>query len=574
MSNANIAFLTGLLNGGLDQYKLNRTWKRDDDFRKAIMDAVKAPVAGDQGAPPAQAQASPSDRESILREFSDGQPQPQQQQQQQQPNSAASVGNWGVETNIQVPPPSQQLAQLPPQQAAPTQAPVGNAPEQATTAPVTQSRLPSYELPPGSIISRQEPVAIAGVAAAREAIARQDAAAPAPSVAEQVRLPAAALGDGGGGVAGQGFQNAIDKTDSRGLQEVDRLKKFAYAAAVKGDMQAAYQFVQEAQNRQYAHEDLKYAVGVANDPAGKEAQKLIKMIGGAGLPGTTVVTDPDTGVATVKLQQPDGSTKDIVLKGSTLMRTAVAYCKAMRGDPSALADLAAVDKDYAAQALASWQFNTHMAQVNNSAANIKSSIDYRNKRAAAQDSRLDAQDRQADAKQKQEAALRSATAALSANPNDRAAIQNFYIAGGKASDAAHLSGATKENSGGDKYQVQVDAVRKALSSPQLDAQGKPVMNLMTGTPNMVPDLAREKRLVGFMNAAGIKNTNEGLLKFQQAEDVLKGVQPKYIEALAANPNAKLPSGKTVAQALDEQYQTPGLSALALAMRQEQSASRR
>jgi len=62
MSNANIAFLTGLLNGGLDQYKLNRTWKREDD----------------------------------------------------------------------------------------------NAPEQATTAPVAQSRLPSYTLPLGLIISRQE----------------------------------------------------------------------------------------------------------------------------------------------------------------------------------------------------------------------------------------------------------------------------------------------------------------------------------------------------------------------------------------------------------------------------------
>jgi len=433
MSNAGIAFLAGLLHGGLDQYKTNRKWKQEDELRQAFMDAVND-GGGDQGAQAAPAQGG-SSRQSILQEFGAGQQQaPQQPQQQQQfSNPSASVGNYGVDTGIPSPELYQKIAQAARPQAAPQ-----TATAQATATPVAQSTLTPTALPPvSSMIAQSEPSAIAGVQAARDAMAMEDASAPAPTVAEQVARSAATLGGSGSGVAGQGIGDLMKGAESRGRKEDDQLKKFAIAAALKGDLHSALQITQEVKNRQYARDDLKYAVGVANDPTGEDARKLVKMIGGAGIPGTTVVTDPDTGIATLQLQQPDGSTKDISLKGSTMMRTAVAYRKAQRGDPSALADLAAVDKDFASQALAGWQFNTHLTQLNNSAANIKSNIGYRDQRAAAEDRRygqqerrLDVQQQKMDSKDAQDAERRAAAAELVKDPTNPALRARYAAAGG------------------------------------------------------------------------------------------------------------------------------------------------
>jgi len=452
MSNAGVAFLAGLLHGGLDQYKTNRKWAKEDEQEGLLNDLAKAMSGGsksgsgdgNQVAQAAPAQGDGSSRNSILQEFGAGQQQaPQQPQQQQQfSNPSASVGSYGVDTGIPSPELYQKIAQAAQPQAAPQ-----NDPAQATATPVAQSTLTTTALPPvSSMIAQPEPRAIAGVQAARDAIAMEDAGAPAPTVAEQVARSGATLGGTGGGVAGRGVADLVNDGFSRNDKEIEIRKKMAAVAVRLGDFKTATNLWEDANDRQNMHDDLRKAVDIANDPTGEGGQKLVKMIGNAGIPGVSIVTHPETKISTLQIQQPDGSTKDFALSYKNMMNMSLAVSALNRGDVRGLKYLADVDKDVASAALSGWTIKQKMAELESKSADAeqkRAHAGYWRAQADRPDSagqRL-AYDKGKDAeKTKQEERLRRATAALAANTNDPAALQEFYNAGGKPNDAANIIG--------------------------------------------------------------------------------------------------------------------------------------
>ncbi|MDR0273882.1 MAG: hypothetical protein LBI48_00760 [Burkholderiaceae bacterium] len=509
-----ISLLAGLGHGGLDQWKLNRQWEKDDAVAKAMESFLNPDKSKNDAAQPSPAQADAgggSAQPSIWQQmgFNPGQsPQPQ-------PNSAAQVGNYGAQTNIPVPTPSELIPQSQQQAAPPAQGDgAGQAGVPVSPKSVVRLPLPWDDPAPGAA---PEPWYGSLVRAATGmGGAGGQSPAPAPAVAGQAAQPLpASMGDGSASVAGQGY-GLLSDIDARSSREVEQAKKLAIALARSGNNGAAIAMYKQAQDKKYAVEDLKYGMRIANDPTGEEAQKLYKLIDDSKIPGTTLVTDPKTGVVTLQLQQPDGASKAIALSGKNAMYLGVAYNRLQRGDIGGLTDLYNIDKDVVSHAVAGYQFNAHLAQLNNSAANINSNIDYRNQRVAIDDRRYDVQERRIDAQQQkldtkdaQENERHSAAAALVQDPTNPALQARYAAAGGSLADLGRLNG----GDGNKPMEVKLaDAFLQAGIAPDKKSAIQMAMNHKDDSPDKVrQQLYLEQQKLGLPHKEAAKNTDAAML---------------------------------------------------------------
>lgn len=80
--------------------------------------------------------------------------------------------------------------------------------------------------------------------------------------------------------------------------------------------------------------------------------------------------------------------------------------------------------------------------------------------------------------------------------------------------AAVRSGVIAPAPGAKDYKLEMNEVATAFGVPATDAQGKPIMDLMTGRQVVNRDTAAEDKFFAWMKSNGITDTNKGLLEYK------------------------------------------------------------
>lgn len=97
-----------------------------------------------------------------------------------------------------------------------------------------------------------------------------------------------------------------------------------------------------------------------------------------------------------------------------------------------------------------------------------------------------------------------------------------------------LPAVPKKAEGG--YKVEAGDVTSLLGTPAMDAQGRPLMDPMTGRQVVNRDPSKEAAFFAFMRDNGIRDTNEALAKY---------LAPRATGGGAAQPAAKIKKGQVV-----------------------------
>lgn len=358
MSSGVTAFLTGLMSGGMQGYELRRKWdqekeerqqkqekhslevgklRREAEIAKEYDDLAQRMAPGGQGNALAPAQASdavaaPASTAPVS--------MPQVQARPLDAPAAPEAGGW-----------------MPP----------GLQPSGAQTHPVQDaiSRLQEQ--------SRQAKSAQAQATAPATAAPAASAAAPAAASAPAAPPGVAGLGMPGGlsaatpaiGQPGDGFEhghiiNSIMKPSEYNQQ-------LGALALRTGNFSQAGALFEKAEQQRNAREDMDFGLRVLRNQDGEDAKGLMAFVSQQSVPGVKAVQDEKTGVTFLQVVNEQGGVDSMPLTGNNLLHMAIAVRKLQRGDPSALEDLAAVNKGLAAAVAASYTAQQSLAEANNKA---------------------------------------------------------------------------------------------------------------------------------------------------------------------------------------------------------------
>ncbi len=178
-----------------------------------------------------------------------------------------------------------------------------------------------------------------------------------PKMSSEMGPPPEAAPDGAG--------IALQMPTTRKATIADRLGSEMKIAQASRDMTSFARLGREQQQAVDADGDLTFARSVMENPTGDEAKKLMRTIYKK-TDAFSMRQDPKTGLATVDVFSPSGDfERSVQLSPAQLGQLAVVQRKLERGDPGALGELAAIDKDMAAAAAAEWQTKLAMVKTNN-----------------------------------------------------------------------------------------------------------------------------------------------------------------------------------------------------------------
>jgi hypothetical protein len=364
---------------------------------------------------------------------------------------------------------------------------------------------------------------------------------PTPSATGSIPSLAAATGSAGqtnsaalsaaSPTAGLGAPNSIGGiTDA--ITNPQRQKQIlSQISLLRGDVNTAAELSKQADQERYAKGDMDYVKRVLADPNGKDAQGLLGMVGTAGIPGVSLQTNPDTGVTTLQVADKNGQTNSTTMTPDNMAQLALAKRKFDRNDPAALTNLAAVNKNFAAAGLAHWKVQTELAKMNNDAAKTGAGII---QEGITSGLKINA-DQRASEKQAEEQ--------KNAQAKGDAAAALVKAQGGTPEqiEAARTGAIAAPGFGGkdNKYVYQSSAVAQTLGDVVRDPKtGQPLIDPLSSKVQTVPNPDRVARFATFMSKNGIRDTNEGLLKFQAVEAGAANAAkapPAAVQMLRGNP---------------------------------------
>lgn len=104
--------------------------------------------------------------------------------------------------------------------------------------------------------------------------------------------------------------------------------------------------------------------------------------------------------------------------------------------------------------------------------------------------------------------------------------------------AAVRSGVIAPVAGNKDYKLEMNEVATAFGVPAVDAQGKPIMDLMTGRQVVNRNTAAEDKFFAWMKKSGITDTNKGLLEYKALQPDQAGAPMSFTSEADAEAAAK------------------------------------
>ena len=311
--------------------------------------------------------------------------------------------------------------------------------------------------------------------------------------------------------AGLGAPNSIGGIADAITNPQRQKQILSQISLLRGDVNTAAELSKQADQERYAKGDMDYVKRVLADPAGKEAQGLLGMVGTAGIPGVSLQTNPDTGVTTLQVADKNGQTNSTTMTPDNMAQLALAKRKFDRNDPAALTNLAAVNKNFAAAGLAHWKVQTELAKINNDAAHTGAGII---QQGITSGLKINADQRASEQQALEQKRFQEASDAAAALVKEHGGSQAEQDAARTGAVKLPALGAGKDN----KYVYQSSAVAQTLGDVVRDPKtGQPVIDPLSGKVQTVPNPDRVARFATYMSKNDIRDTNEGLLKFQAME---------------------------------------------------------